>query len=84
MFIAKRDGSCQKNCVDYRALKAINTLSKYPLICTMHLFDQLIVRKCSRSLMPTLTNQNCLRKLDIKKIAFSTRYGHYEYSLFLD
>ncbi|WVZ83534.1 hypothetical protein U9M48_030671, partial [Paspalum notatum var. saurae] len=54
-------------CVDYRPLNAVTIKNKYPLPRIDILFDQLLGAKIK------------VKKEDIPKTAFTTRYGLYEY-----
>jgi hypothetical protein len=67
-------------CVDYRPLNAITIKNKYPLPCIDILFDQLArARVFSKIDLRSGYHQIKIRPDDIPKIAFSTRYGLYEY-----
>ncbi|WVZ64658.1 hypothetical protein U9M48_014152 [Paspalum notatum var. saurae] len=65
LFVEKKDQGGKRLCVDYRPLNAVTIKNKYPLPHIDNLFDQLARAK--------------IRKEDIPKTAFSTRYGLYEY-----
>jgi hypothetical protein len=67
-------------CVDYRPLYVVTIKNKYPLPCIDILFDQLARAKvfCKINLRYGY-HQIKIRLEDIPKIAFSTRYGLYEY-----
>ncbi|KAA3480740.1 DNA/RNA polymerases superfamily protein [Gossypium australe] len=68
LFVKKKDGT-MRMCIDYRQLNKVTIKNKYPLPCIDDLFDQLkgaILR---------------VKELDVSKIAFRTRYEHYESSV---
>ena len=67
-------------CVDYRPLNAVTIKNKYPLPRIDILFDQLAKAKVfSKIDLRSGYHQIKIRPEDIPKIAFSTRYGLYEY-----
>ena len=67
-------------CVDYRPLNAITIKNKYPLPRIDILFDQLAGAKVfSKIDLRSGYHQIKIKPCDIPKIAFSTRYGLYEY-----
>jgi hypothetical protein len=66
--------------VDYRSLNAITIRNKYPLPHIYILFDQLAGAKVfSKVDLHSGYHQIKIKPSDIPKIAFSTRYGLYEY-----
>jgi hypothetical protein len=67
LFLKKKDNSLRL-CVDYRPLNAVTIKNKYPLPRIDILFDL-----CSGY------HQIKIKPSDIPKMAFSTRYGLYEY-----
>ena len=75
----KKDGSLQL-CVDYRKLNRITVKNKYPLPRIDDLFDQLC-GACNFSKIDLRSSSHQLRiqESNIPKIAFHTRYGHYEF-----
>jgi hypothetical protein len=76
LFIKKKDNSLRL-CVDYCPLNAVTIKNKYPLPV---LFDQLAGAKVfSKIDLRSGYHQIKIRSSDIPKIAFSTRYGLYEY-----
>jgi hypothetical protein len=79
LFVKKRDHSLRL-CVDYRPLNAVTIKNKYPLPRIDILFDQLAGAKVfSKIDLRSGYHQIKIKPSDIPKIAFSTRYGFYEY-----
>jgi hypothetical protein len=79
LFVKKKDNSLRL-CVDYRPLNAVTIKNKYALPRIDILFDQLAAAKIfSKIDLPSGYHQIKIRPSDIPKIAFSTRYGLYEY-----
>ena len=78
-FVKKKDGTLWM-CVDYRPLNAVTIKNKYPLPRIDTLFDQLAGAKVFSMIdLRSGYHQIKIRPQDIPKIAFSTRYGLYEY-----
>ena len=81
LFVKKKDDSLRM-CVDYRPLNEITIKNKYPLPRIDILFDQLSgARYFSKIDLRLGYHQIKIRKEDIPKIAFSTRYGLYEFTV---
>jgi hypothetical protein len=79
LFVKKKDQSLRL-CVDYRPLNAVTIKNKYPLPRIDILFDQLAGAKVfSKVDLRSGYHQIKIRPEDVPKIAFSTRYGLYEY-----
>jgi hypothetical protein len=79
MFVSKKDKGLRQ-CVDYRPLIAITIKNKYPLPRINILFDQLVgAQVFSKIDLRSGYHQIKIREEDIPKMAFSTRYGLYEY-----
>jgi hypothetical protein len=79
LFMKKKDNSLRL-CVDYRPLNAVTIKNKYPLPRIDILFDQLAGAKVfSKIDLHSGYHQIKIKPSDISKIAFSTRYGLYEY-----
>jgi hypothetical protein len=79
LFFKKKDNSLRL-CVDYRPLNAVTIKNKYPLPHIDILFDQLAGAKVfSKIDLRSGYHQIKIRPCDIPKMAFSTRYGLYEY-----
>jgi hypothetical protein len=79
LFVKKKDNSLRL-CVDYHPLNAVTIKNKYPLPRIDILFDQLAGAKVfSKIDLRSGYHQIKIRPSDIPKVAFSTRYGLYEY-----
>ncbi|KAA3459099.1 DNA/RNA polymerases superfamily protein [Gossypium australe] len=67
-------------CIDYWQLNKVTMKNKYPLLRIDDLFDQLKGAKIfSKIDLRSGYYQLRVRDLDVTKIAFRTRYGHYEF-----
>ncbi|BBG93380.1 transposable element gene, partial [Prunus dulcis] len=66
LFVKKKDGT-MRLCIDYRQLNKVTVRNKYLLPRIDDLFDQLRGAKLR------------IKEEDVPKIAFRTRYGHYEF-----
>ena len=81
MFVRKKDGSLRL-CINYKQLNQVTVKNKYPLPRIDDLFDQLQgVSVFSKIDLRTGYHQLRIRKEDIPKTAFKTRYGHYEFTV---
>ena len=81
IFVDKKDGSLRM-CVDYRQLNEVTVKNKYPLPRIDDLFDQLSGAKVfSKIDLRTRYHQLKIKKEDIPKTAFTSRYGLYEYTV---
>ena len=79
LFAKKHDGSLRL-CVDYRLLNRVTIKNKYHLPRIDELFDQLGgSRYFSKIDLRSGYHQLKIREEDVTKIAFRTRYGHYEF-----
>jgi hypothetical protein len=79
LFVKKKDNSLRL-CVNYRPLNAVTIKNKYPLPRVDILFNQLAGAKVfSKIDLRSGYHKIKIRSSDIPKIAFSTRYGLYEY-----
>jgi hypothetical protein len=69
-------------CVDYRSLNDVTVKNKYSLPCIEDLFDQMRgAREFSKIDLRSGYHQMKIRPSDIPKMAFSTRYGSYEFTV---
>ena len=67
-------------CIDYRGLNQCTIKNKYPLPQIDELLDQLSGAKCfSKIDLRSSYYQVRIKEEDIPKIAFSAKFGHYEY-----
>jgi hypothetical protein len=81
LFVQKKDGS-QRMCVDYRSLNYVTVKNKYTLPRIEDLFDQMRgARVFSKINLRSGYHQMKIRRSDIPKTAFSTRYGLYEFTV---
>ncbi|GJV26200.1 putative reverse transcriptase domain-containing protein [Tanacetum coccineum] len=81
LFVKKKDGSMSL-CIDYRELTRITVRNRYPLPRIDDLFDQLQGAKFfSKIHLRSGYHQLRVKEQDVSKIAFRTRYGHYEFLL---
>ena len=79
LFVKKKDGSLRL-CIDYRQLNKVTIKNKYPLPRIVDLFDQLQGAQCfSKIDLQSGYHQLRIRSGDESKIAFRTRYDHYEF-----
>ncbi|MFC0083215.1 reverse transcriptase family protein, partial [Aciditerrimonas ferrireducens] len=81
LFVKKKDGS-MRMCVDYRELNNLTIKNKYPLPRIEDLFDQLQgAEYFSKIDLRSGYHQLRVKKDDVPKTAFRTRYGHYEFTV---
>jgi hypothetical protein len=79
LFVSKKDKGLRL-CVDYRSLNAVTIKNKYPLPRIDILFDQLAgAQVFSKIDLCSGYHQIKICEEDISKMAFSMRYGLYEY-----
>jgi hypothetical protein len=81
LFVKKKD-DILRMCVDYRPLNEVTIKNKYPLPLIDILFDQLSEARYFSKIDQRLGyHQIKIRKEDIPKMAFSTIYGLYEFTV---
>ncbi|GKB46667.1 putative reverse transcriptase domain-containing protein [Tanacetum coccineum] len=81
LFVKKKDGSFRM-CIGYYALNKLTVKNRYLLPRIDDLFDQLQgSRVYSKIDLRSGYHQLRVRKEDISKTAFRTRYGHYEFQV---
>ena len=67
-------------CIDYRQINKVTVKNKYSLSIIEDLFDQLKGPSVfSKINLRSGYYQLCVKDVDVSKIAFRTRYGHYEF-----
>ncbi|GJR13222.1 reverse transcriptase domain-containing protein [Tanacetum coccineum] len=81
LFVKNKDGSFRM-CMDYRELNKLTVKNRYPLPRIDDLFDQLQgSRYFSKIDLRSGYHQLRVREEDIPKTAFTTRYGHFEFTV---
>ena len=79
LFVKKKDGTLRL-CIDYRQLNKMTVKNKYPLPRIDDSFDQLKgVSIFSKIDLRSGYRQLRIKDADVHKMAFRTRYGHYEF-----
>ena len=79
LFVKKKDETLRL-CIDYRKLNKFIVKNKYPLPRIDELFDQMKGSKVfSKIDLRYGYHKVRIKEEDINKIAFRTRYGHYEF-----
>ncbi|KAL0561185.1 hypothetical protein IC582_001606 [Cucumis melo] len=79
LFVKRKDGS-MRLCIDYRELNKVTVKNRYPLPRIDDLFDQLQgATVFSKIDLRSGYHQLRIRDSDIHKIAFRSRYGHYDF-----
>ncbi|GKB79042.1 putative reverse transcriptase domain-containing protein [Tanacetum coccineum] len=81
LFVKKKDGSFRM-CIDYRELNKLTVKNRYPLLRIDDLFDQLQGSNVySKIDLQSGYHHLRVHEEDIPKMAFKTRYGHYEFQV---
>ncbi|GJX77052.1 putative reverse transcriptase domain-containing protein, partial [Tanacetum coccineum] len=81
LFVKKKDGSFWM-CIDYHELNKLTVKNRYPLLRIDDLFDQLQGSSVYLKIeLRSGYHQLRVRDEDIPKMAFRTRYGHYEFQV---
>ena len=79
LFVKKKYGTIRL-CIDYRQLNKITIKKKYPLLRIDDLFDQLQGENVfSKIDLRSGYHQHKMKETNVSKMAFRTRYGHYEF-----
>ena len=79
LFVKKKDGSLRMY-IDYKLLNSVTIKNKYPLSRIDDLFDQLRGASVfSKIDLRSGYHQLRIREQDVAKMAFRSRYGHYEF-----
>ena len=80
ILFVKKNGGSLRLCIDYRELNRVTIKNKYPLPHIDDLFDQLQgAQVFSKIDLRSSYHQLKIKGEDIPKMAFRTRYGHYEF-----
>ncbi|GKA49668.1 putative reverse transcriptase domain-containing protein [Tanacetum coccineum] len=80
--VARSKDESFRMCIDYRELNKLTVKNRYPLSRIDYLFDQLQRSSVySKIDLRYGYHQFRVREEDILKIAFRTRYGHYEFQV---
>jgi hypothetical protein len=79
LFVKKKDGTLRL-CIDFKQLNKVTVKNKYPLSRVDDLFDQLNDANIFLKIdLRSGYHQVRIKDEDIRKTAFRTRYGHYEF-----
>ncbi|XP_048635110.1 uncharacterized protein LOC106428537 [Brassica napus] len=79
LFVKKKDGSFRL-CIDYRGLNKVTIKNKYPLLRIDELLDQFQGASWFSEIdLASGYHQIAIAEGDVRKTAFRTRYGHYEF-----
>jgi hypothetical protein len=78
----KKKDETLRLCIDFRQLNKVTVKNKYHLSRIDDLFDQLKDAKIFSNIdLRSRYNQVKIKEEYINKIAFRTRYGHYEFTV---
>ncbi|XP_050890823.1 uncharacterized protein LOC127096273 [Lathyrus oleraceus] len=84
MLLVNKKYGCMRLYVDYQQLNKVTIKNRYPLPRINDLMDKLVgAYVFSKIDLRSGYHPICVKPEDIPKIAFTTRYGHYEYSVML-
>ena len=79
LFVKKKDNTLRM-CINYRQINKVTVKNKYMLLKIEDLFDQLKeASDLSKIDLQSRYYQLRVKDVDVPKIAFKTRYGHYEF-----
>ena len=79
-FIREKKNGTLRMCIDYRQINKLTVKNRYPLPRIEDLFDQLKGASVFSKIDLRLGYyQLKVKDVDVPKIAFRTRYGHYEF-----
>ena len=82
VLFAKKKGKTLRLCIDYNQLNRVTKKNRYPFPRIDDLFDQLRwAQVYSKIDLRTCYHQLRVRKADILKTEFMTRYGHFEFTV---
>ena len=82
VLFAKKKNKTLRLCINYRQLNRVTIKNWYPLSRIDDLFDQLRGGQVySKIDLRTSYHQLRVRKADIPKTAFKTRYGHFKFTV---
>ena len=81
LFVKKKDGSLRL-CVDYRHLNWLRIKNCYPLLLINEALDRFVgVQAYTKLNIRSAYNLIWIKEGDEWKMAFQTRYGHFEYKV---
>ena len=81
LFVKKKDKTLRL-CIDYRQLNRVTIKNRYPLPRIDDLFDQLREEPVYFKInLRTGYDHLRVKEANIPKIAFRTRYGHFEFTV---
>ena len=82
VLFAKKKDKTLRLCIDYRQLNRVTIKNRYPLLRIDDFFDQFRgARVYSKIDLRIGYHQLRVRETDIPKMAFRTRYGHFEFTV---